>query len=199
MCAASLPDTERDFVQRLKANDPAAYEELIETYAEMVFRVAYRILKDEQDAEDAMQETFLSIHRRIQSFRGESKFSSWLYRVATNVALDALRARKRYRGHFTELSDDQDDEMEAQLTDALQPLPEEQLTRQETQERIYAILSVMSPKLSEAFVLYEIEGLSMQETADALGISLSTAKVRVHRARLQLQAELSRCLSEVQA
>ena len=199
MCAASLPDTERDFVQRLKANDPAAYEELIETYAEMVFRVAYRILKDEQDAEDAMQETFLSIHRRIQSFRGESKFSSWLYRVATNVALDALRARKRYRGHFTELSDDQDDEMEAQLTDALQPLPEEQLTRQETQERIYAILSAMSPKLSEAFVLYEIEGLSMQETADALGISLSTAKVRVHRARLQLQTELSRCLSEVQA
>lgn len=191
------PDTERELIRGLRDGTPEAYEHLIENYAEMVFRVAFRILQNEQDAEDAMQETFISLPRRIRGFRGDSKFSTWLYRVVTNVALDILRARKRDHKSLLNL-DERDETLELQIADTLQDLPESQLERQAIRERIDEILGAMSPKLSEAFVLYEIEGLSMQETAEALGVSLSTAKVRVHRARLQLQAGLSQCISEEQ-
>ncbi len=195
-----MPSQEQVFVARLKAGDASAYEALIEQYADMVYRVTYRVLENEQDAEDATQETFLSVYRRIGQFQGESKFSSWLYRVATNAALDLLRARKRKQGVQTPLvDDDSDDEAEAGLMDEMTPLPEVWLTSQETLEHIHGILADMSPNLSEAFILYEINGLSMEETAEALGISLSAAKVRVHRARLRLQKELAQCLSEVQS
>lgn len=190
--------TEQDLVSRLQASDPAAYEELIEDYADMVFRVAYRVLRNEQDAEDAMQETFLTVYRRIGQFRGEAKFSSWLYRIAANTALDLLRMRNRKQDAQEPLAVE-DDEAESLLVDEVAPLPEDALTTRETLAHIHSILAGMSPKLSEAFVLYEIQGLSMQETADALGISLSAAKVRVHRARLLLQKELTQCLSEVEA
>ncbi len=193
-----MPSDAEDFVSRLQSGDPTAYEELIEQYAELVFRAAYRVLGNEQDAEDAMQETFLTVYRRIGQFRGESKFSSWLYRVATNAALDLLRSRKRKQGMQEPLARE-DEESDSELVDAIALLPEEILTEQETMEHIHGILASMSPKLSEAFVLYEMDGLSMQETADVLGISPSAAKVRVHRARLLLQKELARCLSEVEA
>ncbi len=193
-----MPLQTDDFVSRLQASDPAAYEELIEGYAEMVFRVAYRVLQDEQDAEDAMQETFLTVYRRIAQFRGEAKFSSWLYRIATNAALDLLRARKRKEGRLEPLEGDEEAAAD-NLVDEIAPLPEEALTAQETIARVRDILAAMSPKLSEAFVLHEMDGLSIKETAAVLGISASAAKVRVHRARLLLQKELARCLSEVNA
>lgn len=195
-----MPSQEQAFVARLKSGEAAAYEALIEQYADMVYRVTYRILENAQDAEDATQETFLTVYRRIGQFQGESKFSSWLYRVAVNAALDLLRARKRKQGVQTPLVDDgSDDEAEAVLMDEVTPLPEAWLTTQETLEHIHDILADMSPNLSEAFILYEINGLSMQETAETLGISLSAAKVRVHRARLRIQKELVQCLFEVQS
>ena len=193
-----MPSEAGDCVSRLQAGDPVAYEELIEQYAELVFRVAYRVLGNEQDAEDAMQETFLTVYRRIGQFRGEAKFSSWLYRIATNAALDLLRSRKRKQGVQEPLGGE-DETSDSELVDAIALLPEELLTTRETLEHIHEILASMSPKLSEAFVLYEMDGLSMQETAEVLGISPSAAKVRVHRARLLLQKELARCLSEVEA
>ncbi len=145
--------TEQDLVSRLQASEPAAYEELIESYADMVFRVAYRVLRNEQDAEDAVQETFLTVYRRIGQFRGDAKFSSWLYRIATNTALDLLRARNRKQG-AQELLAVEDEEAESLLVDEVVPLPEEALTRRETLAHIRDILADMSPKLSEAFVLY---------------------------------------------
>ncbi len=187
--------SEQDFVKRLQAGDPAAYEELIENYAEMVYRVAYRILQDPHDAEDAMQETFLTVYRRIGSFRGDSKFSTWLYRIATNAALDMIRARQRKQGQ--DLAWDETEEEGAPLPDTLTPLPEEVLMRREALALLEEGLQQLSPKLRTALVLYELEGLSMKEVAEVLGISTSAAKVRVHRARLLLQENLQHRLAEL--
>ena len=177
--------SEQEFVERLKAGDPTAYEELIENYAEMVYRVAFRILQDPHDAEDAMQEAFLTVYRRIGSFRGDSKFSTWLYRITSNAALDMIRARQRKQGQ--DIAWDDTEEEGAPLPDTVTPLPEEVLMRQETIALLEEALQHLSPKLRTAVILYELEGLSMKEVADVLGISESAAKVRVHRARLLLQ------------
>ncbi len=192
-----MENEERDLVERLKAGEAEAYEELIEAYAEMAYRVAYRILQDPQDAEDAMQEAFLTVYRRIDSFRGDAKFSTWLYRIATNAALDIVRARQRKQGKDV-IWDDTEEEG-APLPDKIHPLPEEVLMRQETIALLERGLESLSPKLRAALVLYEIEGLSMKDVAEALGISESAAKVRVHRARLLLQEYLAQHVQEVAA
>ncbi len=190
-----MTTSEQEFVRRLQENDPEAYEELIENYADMVYRIAYRILQDPHDAEDAMQETFLTVYRRINSFRGESKFSTWLYRLATNVALDMIRARQRKQGR--DVVWDDSEEEGAPLPDTFTPLPEELLLRQEAIDLLEEAIAHLSPKLRTALVLYELEGLPMREVAEILGISESAAKVRVHRARAQLQKYLVEHAKEV--
>ncbi len=186
--------SEEALLQGLKAHEAWACETLIANYAEMVFRVCYRILQDEQEAEDAMQETFLTVYRSIDNFRGDAKLSSWLYRVATNKALSMLRTRKRKQGQNVPLETDEGDELP--VADAYAIVPEEFLLRQESAELLQRGLEAMSPKLRAALVLYEIEGLSMKETAEALGISESAAKLRVHRGRQFLQTYLAQHLQE---
>lgn len=189
--------TEAEFIARLQSGDSLAYEMLIEQYADMVYRVAYRILQNEHDAEDALQETFLTVYRRINSFRNDAKFSSWLYRVATNISLDIIRAKQRKHGDQTSI-DILDDEEETRLIDDTTPLPEQVLLQQETAAELQRGLAALSPKLRAAFVLFELEGLSMRETAQTLEISESAAKLRVHRARIELQKWLVEQTKEVQ-
>ena len=186
--------SEEALLQGLKAHEAWACETLIANYAEMVFRVCYRILQDEQEAEDAMQETFLTVYRSIDNFRGDAKLSSWLYRVATNKALSMLRTQKRKQGQNVPLETDEGDELP--VADAYAIVPEEFLLRQESAELLQRGLEAMSPKLRAALALYEIEGLSMKETAEALGISESAAKLRVHRGRQFLQTYLAQHLQE---
>ncbi len=186
--------SEESLLEGLKAHEAWACERLIADYAEMVFRVCYRILQDEQEAEDAMQETFLTVYRSIDNFRGDAKLSSWLYRVATNKALSMLRSRKRKQGQNIPLETDEGDELP--IADTYAIVPEEFLLRQESAALLQQGLEAMSPKLRAALVLYELEGLSMKETAEALGISESAAKLRVHRGRQFLQTYLTQHLQE---
>ncbi len=189
--------TESEFIAALQTGDPLAYEQLIEQYADMVYRVAYRILQNEHDAEDALQETFLTVYRRIANFRGDAKFSSWLYRVATNVTLDIIRAKQRKQGEQTSIEVLDEDEGSL-LIDDVTPLPEEILLQKEAATELQRGLATLSPKLRTAFVLFELEGLSMKETAQTLEISESAAKLRVHRARLELQKRLVEQTREAQ-
>ena len=185
---------EQKLIQGLKAHEAWAYEELIERFADMVHRVCYRILQNAQEAEDAMQETFITVYRRIDSFRGDAKLSSWLYRVATNTALSMLRSNIRKQGRDLSLENDEDDERS--LPDAEVIVPETFILQQESRALLEQGLEAMSPKLRAAVVLYEIEGLSMKETAQALGISESAAKLRVHRGRQFLQKYLAQYYEE---
>jgi len=182
---------EKALVAALKANEPAAYEQLIEQYADQVYRVAYRLLQNPHDAEDAMQEAFLAVYLRIHEFQGQAKLSSWLYRVVTNKALDILRKRQRKTETATEALEDLNEDAAELLPDPQAVLPEDWLMRQEINDLIAAGLATLSPRLRAAFVLFEMEGLSMEEVAAALNISPSAAKVRVHRARQALRAYLA--------
>jgi RNA polymerase sigma-70 factor (ECF subfamily) len=187
--------TEQSLIANLQAHDPAACAILIESYSDLVYRVVYNILQTPQDAEDALQETFVTIYNRIDSFRGDSKLSSWIYRVATNTALNCIQRKKRKIGQDVPITDD-DADVEMEIGDALTPLPEEMLENQETAVFLHNALQELTPKLRSALVLFELEGLSMKETAAALDISESAAKVRVRRARVELQRILARHMQE---
>jgi RNA polymerase sigma-70 factor (ECF subfamily) len=172
----------------LKAHESWACEQLIADYADMVYRVCYRILQNPNDAEDAMQETFITVYRSVDSFRGDAKLSSWLYRVATNRSLSILRARKRKHGLDVSLETDEGNELP--IVDENMTVPEELLLREENLQVLQEALDAMSPRLRAALVLYELEGLSMRETAEVLEISESAAKLRVYRGRIFLQNHL---------
>lgn len=175
---------EKAFVLRLQKGEARAYEELIENYSDMVYRVCYRILQNPQDAEDAMQEVFLTVYRKIGDFRGQSKFSTWLYKISTNTALGMIRSRNRKYGQ--DVSVDSLSDEEAEMADTWMAVPDDFVENVEAEELIHKALQELSPNLSAALVLHELEGLSVAETAEALGISVSAAKVRIHRARQAL-------------
>lgn len=177
--------TDQELLALLQENNPLGYETLIEDYADLVFRAAYRIVQNEQDAEDMMQETFVTVYKKIGDFRGDAKLSSWLYRIASNAALDLVRAKKRKSDKdivLTNLNDNEDAEP-LDLPDENATLPEDALLQEESLENVKDALADMSPKLREAYLLYMLEGYAMKEIAEMLEIKLSAAKVRVYRAR----------------
>ncbi len=185
---------ERDFVSRLQKGEAKAYEELIESYSDMVYRVCYRMLQNRQDAEDAMQEVFITVYRKIGDFRGESKFSTWLYKISTNTALGMIRSANRKHGQ--DISVDSMEDENAEATEAWLAVSDDFVEKVESEELIHKALEELSPNLSAALVLHELEGLSVAETAEALGISVSAAKVRIHRARRALYEILREYLKE---
>jgi len=194
MSASSYPN-EAELIKALRAGEAAAYEQLIEQYAEVVYRTAYRLLQNPHDAEDAMQETFLTVYLRINEFEGKARLSSWLYRIVTNKALDILRKRSRKTDAATDSIDDLSEDAAELLADQAAVLPEDWAERRETAALIREGLESLSPSLRAAFVLFEMEGLSMDEVASALNISTSAAKVRVHRARRALRDYLRKRLA----
>jgi RNA polymerase sigma-70 factor (ECF subfamily) len=183
-----MPPADQELIALLQENDPHAYEILLENYADLVFRAAYRIVQNEEDAEDIMQETFLSVYKKIGGFRADSKLSSWLYRIASNAALDLVRAKGRKEGRDTAFDDINPESEEAfDPVDENSLLPEESLLQNESLGRVREALNEMPPKLRAAYLLYMVEGFSTPEVAENLGIKLSAAKLRIHRARKFMQ------------
>ncbi len=172
---------EAALVTSLRENDPQAYATLIERYADRLYATAYAIVQNPADAEEVVQETLITVYRRIGDFRGEAKLSTWLYRIATNKALELLRRHRREAGHASL------EGIEEEYGDL--PFGGEGMdgeTWVEQSERLACIregLQAMSPALRTVWVLAELEGLTMREIAEAEGLSLSTVKVRLHRAR----------------
>jgi RNA polymerase sigma-70 factor (ECF subfamily) len=187
--------TEAELVAALRRGEANAYEQLIEQYADGVYRTAYRLLQNPHDAEDAMQEAFLTVYLHIADFQGQSRLSTWLYRIVTNKALDLLRKRQRKTDAATDAWEDLSEDAEELLPDTQAMLPEDWLARREINDLITAWLESLSPSLRAAFVLFEMEDLNMEEVAEALEISVAAAKARVHRARRALQEFLSAHLS----
>ncbi len=180
-----MESSEQELLTLLQQNDPRGYEILIEEYADFVFRAAYRVTQNEQDAEDVLQESFLLVYRNAGSFRGDSKFSSWLYRIASNTALDLLRRRKRKEGEDVSFDDaDEQDEPFDELADGNASQPEDALLQTESLDLVRKALESMPEKLRSAYLLFMVDGLSAPEVAAELNIQLSAAKLRIHRAKL---------------
>lgn len=181
---------------RLKAGDQAAYAQLVEEQAARIYRLALRMMGNETDAEDVLQETFLSAFRSIDSFEERSSLSTWLYRIATNAALMRLRRKEPEQVSVDEpLERDDGDLLPRQFFDFC-CLPEDDLLRDEARAEMLRAIEELPATLRSVFVLRDIEGLSTEETASALDLSTSAVKSRLMRARLKLHERLSTYFSQ---
>jgi RNA polymerase sigma-70 factor, ECF subfamily len=187
-------DRDWRLVEVLRLREPTAVEQLVATYGDRAYRLAVRITGNEQDAEEAVQDAFWSVVRKIDTFRGDSAFGSWVYRIVSNAAYEKVRRRPQA---FLEIPVDEvlppfdeDGRHAGVLTDWSSSLDDPAV-----QAELRAVLSSAVSELPAHYravtVLYDVEGLSMAEVADALGITVSTAKTRAHRARLLLRRRLS--------
>lgn len=182
---------EAELITRLKAGDRHACAECIEIHSPLVYRLALRLMGNEVEAEDVLQETFLNAYRGIDSFEGRSGLGTWLYRIAYNAALMRLR-RKDPTMMSVEESLDPDGQhiVPKQLFDWC-CLPESDFESDEVRTELEAAIGELPETLRVVFVLRELEDLSTAETAAALDISEGAVKVRLHRARLWLRERLS--------
>ena len=192
----SEPYSDAELVARLKASDQAAYAQLVEEHAGRIYRLALRMMGNEADAEDVLQETFLNAFRSIDRFEERSSLSTWLYRIASNAALMRLRRKEPEQISVDEpLERDDGDLVPRQFFDFC-CLPEEDLLRDEAVAEMNRAVEELPPTLRSVFILRDIEGLSTEETANALGLSVSAVKSRLMRARLKLRERLSQYFSQ---
>ena len=184
-----LKDT--DLVRFAQEGDSRAFDELVRRYRDKVYWLSYRILRHEDDAAEALQDAFLSAFRGLRSFKAESSFSTWLYRIATNASL--MKYRKRRDKHVSldgSQGQSQDAEPE-QLRDWSAQPPEELLTA-ETREMLQEGMQRLQVEPRTVFVLRDIEGLSNAEVGAILQLSVPAVKSRLHRARLFLRDWMTR-------
>jgi RNA polymerase sigma factor (sigma-70 family) len=158
------------------------WEQVVREHSARVYRLAYRLSGNAQDAEDLTQETFLRVFRSLAGFT-PGTFEGWLHRITTNLFLDMVRRRQRIR--FEALPDD------AERLQGSAPSPEQVYVDTHLDPRIQAALDDLSPEFRAAVVLCDIEGLSYEEIAATLGVKLGTVRSRIHRGRTQLRAALA--------
>ena len=167
------------------------FEHIVEEYGDFVYNLTYRILGNHADAEDAAQDAFLAAYRNFHRFRGESKVSTWLYRIATNAALMKLRKDRNPRT-LTQTGYD-----ELQLTSPLEG-PEKLALNSELRQHLEDGLELLPPNLKTAVVLRDVQGLSNEEAAEVLNISVSSMKARLHRGRVLLRQHLQEYIEQRQ-
>lgn len=191
-------DRDRTLVERLRRHEPRAADDLVATYGDRACRLATRISGSAQDAEEAVQDAFWSVIQKIDTFRGESAFGSWLYRVVANAAYQKLRLRP---GRRHELSLDELLPVFDQQGKHVEPVPDwspsldDPARRTELREVLTSAIDELPAEYRAVVVLRDVEGLSHRETAEALGLTICNVKTRVHRARLFLRKRLERHLS----
>jgi RNA polymerase sigma-70 factor (ECF subfamily) len=175
-------------VERAQSGDSDAFRLLVEQHSRAVFRLAFRMTGNEQDAEDVVQETFLRAYRQLGKYEARSSFSTWLYRIASNYSLDLIRMRKRH--------EDKRERGKADERDILQTLPvntpgpDRILYSSQVQERVNEALNELSAQERTAFVLRHFEGLSIDEIGETLGTGTNATKHSIFRAVQKLRRSL---------
>ena len=179
---------ENEIIRSVLRGNVNDFEKLVTAYEKNVYNLALRMVGDPEDAADMTQETFIKAYRALSSFRGDSKFSSWLYRIASNVCLDFLRSRSRHP-QVSLSTVDEDDRATFELPDMRQN-PEEQLMKKLGMEAVRRGLEQLPEQQRQILVLRELGGLSYAELAQTLGLEEGTVKSRIFRARKRLCALL---------
>ena len=186
-------------VERARAKDEAAFEELVNRYENKLYRLAMRFVRNETDAQEILQDAFLSAWRNLPRFEGRAQFGSWMYRVTVNAALMLLRSRNR---HPEVTVDDVEPKV---LNDAVaengqsmranadwSQRPDDQLQSAEMRKHIQVSVEALPDGLRTVFLLRDVEELSTEDTAEMLGLSVPAVKTRLHRARLALREAIGR-------
>jgi RNA polymerase sigma-70 factor, ECF subfamily len=181
-------DGAEDFVlAQARAGNRDAFRTLVERHSRAVFRVAFRIMGNEQDAEDVVQDTFLKAYRELSQFEARSGFGTWIHRVAANCAIDAIRRRPK---HVIQESGDEVEPLLAQLASPV-PGPERQAAGQQLRARIEAVLQALTPLERAAFTLRHLEQRPVEEISAALGQSPSATRHSIFRAVAKMRRELA--------
>ncbi len=176
-------------IQRVQRGDVNAFESLVTAYEKNVYNLALRMTGSPEDAEDMAQEAFIKAYNSLPSFRGDSKFSVWLYRIVSNVCLDFLRKKNRRSTVSLSAEDDDGEDVQLDLPDMSQS-PEELLEKKLTRESVRRGLASLPPDARQILLLREIQGLSYEEIGETLGLEPGTVKSRIFRARKKLCAYL---------
>jgi RNA polymerase sigma-70 factor, ECF subfamily len=186
-----VKDDEPILVAAAKAGDISAFETLVGRYERKIFRLAQNITQNREDAEDVMQESFLKAYEHLDGFQGNSRFYTWLVRISVNQALMKLRKRRPNVVSLDEEVDTGEELMPREVED-WGPSPEERYKQTELSEILSSTIADLDPSFRIVFQLRDIEELSTEETAEALGLSVPAVKSRLLRARLKLRQKLDR-------
>ena len=178
-------EQEAAVIQAVLDGDVNAYEALVKEYEKNVYNLALRMTGNSEDAADMAQEAFIKAYNSLTAFRGDSKFSVWLYRIVSNVCLDFLRSRSRKQTVSLSTENDDGEEVELDIADETHS-PEQLLDRSLTRDAVRRGLAALPPDHREILLLREMQGLSYEEIADVLGLEAGTVKSRIFRARKKL-------------
>ena len=195
-----MPDTDHDLLGRVRAGDKAAFERLVEHYESRVYSTALRLTGNAEDAEEVIQDVFLTVHSKLATLKSDAAFSSWLYRITVNSANMKMRQGRREQAIFLEdfapKFNDRGYIIHAhELHDWTLP-QEDSVLKSEAQTTLEKAIEELEEKYRSVIVLCDIEGLPVKEAADVLELSLAAAKSRLHRARLFLRNKLDQYFSE---
>jgi RNA polymerase sigma-70 factor (ECF subfamily) len=183
---------ESALVAQAKAGDQNAFAELVNRYERKIYRLAKNITRNDEDAEDVLQDAFLKAYTHLDNFKGDSKFYTWIVRIAVNEALMRLRKRKTDRSVPLDEPVELGEETVAREIAVWEDNPEQQYSQEEWRKILDEAVESLKPDFRTVFVLRDIEELSTEETAETLGISVPAVKSRLLRARLALRERLTR-------
>lgn len=186
----TMDGIEKLLVAKSKKGDIIAFEELISGYEKKAYNIAYRMMGNEEDAKDMAQEAFIKIYKSIKNFREESSFSTWLYRIVTNVCLDEIRKRKRNNTLPLEINIESDKGAAHIEIGADKETPEDIFERIEKRQLILNAINSLNEDYKTVIVLRDIQGFGYEEIASMLSCSLGTIKSRINRARNALKDKL---------
>ena len=187
-----MEQSDAEAIAQIRAGNADAFRVLVERHSRSVFRLAFRMTGNQQDAEDLVQETYLRAYRQIRKYDGRAAFGTWLYRIAANCSLDLIRARKRRQEQQTSV-DEEGQELAAAVSDA--PTPDRLAFSGELQSLLGPALNQLSPTERMAFVLRHYEGMCIEEIGQALGVQSGAAKHSVFRAVQKLRRVLEPAVS----
>jgi len=189
----ALPQADSELVKKAQQGNNKAFEELVRRYEQKVYNIAFRMLGKEEEAKDAMQDSFLRAYRFISKFKGESTFYTWLYRITTNVCLTRLKQRQKKESLTLSL-----DQPIADAEDAQREIPDFKYSpellheRQVMQKALQSAINELPSEYRSVIVLRELQGLSNKEVSKALRLTVASVKSRLHRGRVFLRNRLSK-------
>jgi RNA polymerase sigma-70 factor (ECF subfamily) len=186
-----LNHLETRLVRLAKGGDRRAFAELVDLYKEKLYRLAYRYVGNRQEAEDIVQETFLRLYKNLDRFDETLKFSTWIYRIATNLCIDRLRKRKASYSLDADIGDGESADGYSMLP-SNEMSPENQVLLSESQELIRKAIDTLPEKYKSVIILRYLQDLSLQEIGDVLHMPVTTVKTRVHRGREYLRRKLEK-------
>ena len=187
MCASYYMEDDNKLIKDILDGDKQAFSELVRRHEDTVFSFAFKVCRDREKAEEALQDTFVNVYRKLHQFDGKSKFSTWLYSIVTNNCLMKNRQRK-----IDEVSVRLDEEHGVEVSHPSGgPTPLETVMSDELQKKLDSAILTLPVDYRVVFVLRDIEGLSAQETAEVLNLTVAAVKSRLHRARSTLREQLT--------